>query len=76
MCKAVGKLSRADVVDHIVAHRGDRSLFWDVSNWQSLCTLCHNRDKQKQERTGRVEGVGVNGVPIDPNHEWKTWQGC
>lgn len=40
----------ATVVDHIKAHRGDKTLFWDRSNWQSLCAPCHNRHKQRAER--------------------------
>ncbi len=40
----------AEVVDHIQAHRGDPKLFWSRSNWQPLCTSCHNSKKQKQER--------------------------
>ncbi|PTE19881.1 HNH endonuclease [Cereibacter changlensis JA139] len=40
----------ATVVDHIIPHRGDKALFWDRSNWQSLCTPCHNRHKQRVER--------------------------
>lgn len=32
----------ATVVDHAAPHRGDRALFWDTSNWQSLCAHCHN----------------------------------
>lgn len=46
--KGIG-LPYATVVDHIVAHRGDTRLFWDSSNWQSLCTLHHSRDKQREE---------------------------
>ena len=37
------------VVDHIVPHRGDVILFWDQSNWQTLCSTCHNR-KSARER--------------------------
>ena len=33
----------AGVVDHVVPHRGDMSLFWDIGNWQALCVRCHNR---------------------------------
>lgn len=33
--------SQATVVDHIIPHRGDESLFWDESNWQPLCSKCH-----------------------------------
>lgn len=42
----------ASVVDHIIPHRGDRRLFWDRSNWQSLCATHHSRDKQREERGG------------------------
>jgi 5-methylcytosine-specific restriction protein A len=31
------------VVDHIVPHRGDRALFWNSANWQTLCKRCHDR---------------------------------
>ena len=34
----------ATVVDHIVAHKGDKALFWDsANNWQPLCKPCHDR---------------------------------
>lgn len=50
MCERNGHVVQANVVDHIKPHRGDMTLFWDRSNWQSLCTTCHNRHKQRQER--------------------------
>jgi 5-methylcytosine-specific restriction protein A len=31
----------ATVVDHIIEHRGNEELFWEQSNWQSLCSDCH-----------------------------------
>lgn len=48
MCKAEGRIVAASVVDHIVPHRGDKELFWDKSNWQSLCAMHHN-DKTGHE---------------------------
>ena len=48
-CAKQGKYVRATVVDHIVPHRGDQKLFWDQSNWQSLCKSCHDR------KTGRED---------------------
>jgi 5-methylcytosine-specific restriction endonuclease McrA len=42
----------ATVVDHQVPHRGDMKLFWDKSNWQSLCATHHSRDKQREESNG------------------------
>lgn len=44
----------AQVVDHIQPHRGDPVLFWVRANWQALCTPCHNRHKQRQERQANV----------------------
>jgi len=40
----------ATVVDHVVPHRGDNKLFWNSANWQPLCTPCHSRTKQREER--------------------------
>ena len=67
MCEAIGRITAASVVDHVVPHRlGDaldsadadriaaaRSLFWDSRNWQSLCTAHHNSAKQAAERATR-----------------------
>ena len=38
------------VVDHIKPHRGDMQLFWDWTNWQTLCAACHRSWKQSLER--------------------------
>ena len=46
-CEDKGILNTANVVDHIVPHKGDKKLFWDRYNWQSLCTFHHN------QKTGR-----------------------
>lgn len=40
----------ASHVDHITPHKGDDRLFWDQSNWQSLCAHHHNSTKQREER--------------------------
>jgi 5-methylcytosine-specific restriction protein A len=66
----------ATVVDHIVPHKGDQKLFWDRSNWQSLCKDCHD-GKTLEERgatphkpPASVKGSDVYGMPLDPNHPW------
>lgn len=48
-CAREGRDTLAAVVDHIVPHRGDKALFWDVNNWQSLCKLHHDSDKKVME---------------------------
>jgi len=42
-CKKAGLVKIAEVVDHIVPHKGDMALFWDSDNWQPLCKPCHDR---------------------------------
>ncbi len=54
------RVTVATVVDHRVPHRGDMSMFWDESNWQSLCAHHHSSHKQRQE--SEEEG----GVSISP----------
>lgn len=50
MCMKAKRVCQANVVDHIKPHNGDMRLFWDRTNWQSLCAPCHNRVKQRMER--------------------------
>jgi len=41
-CIEQTKAIAAEVVDHIIPHKGDHDLFWDKNNHQPLCTPCHN----------------------------------
>jgi len=41
-CEQEGKVVPATVVDHIKPHKGNKRLFWDSSNWQSLCKRHHD----------------------------------
>lgn len=42
-CRDGGLAAAAAVVDHIIPHKGDQSLFWDTANWQSLCKPHHDK---------------------------------
>ena len=54
LCAICGK--PATDVDHITPHRGDRTLFWDTNNWQSLCHECHSRKSYgERHRTGKKQ---------------------
>lgn len=70
-CAAKGRTTAATVADHVIPHRGDRALFFDPSNLQSLCTPCHDRDKQRLERSSS-KGADLRGLPSDPSHPWFT----
>lgn len=41
-CERDGRVRAANEVDHIIPHKGDMGLFWDNTNWQSLCKPCHS----------------------------------
>jgi 5-methylcytosine-specific restriction protein A len=64
MCKDVGRVAKATVVDHVVPHNGDQGLFWDDGNWQALCATCHSMHKRRIE-TGVQQQVGEDGWPLD-----------
>lgn len=49
-CQEEDRLTKATVVDHIIPHRGDGKLFWDKSNWQSLCKRCHDTKTMTEDR--------------------------
>ncbi len=41
-CLDDDRTTEANVVDHIIPHKGDNDLFWDGKNWQALCKKCHD----------------------------------
>lgn len=49
LCVMCDRATPATVVDHKVAHRGDKVLFWDKNNWQSLCKKCHDSHAQRRD---------------------------
>jgi len=63
-CEDAGRIEAATVVDHINPHKGDYDLFWDKTNWQALCAICHASAKQRQERGVQSGRVGVDGWKI------------
>ena len=67
-CLQVGKLTPADTVDHIRPHRGDEDLFFDSENLRSLDKFCHDSLAAIKDRVGYAPGVGVDGLPVDPEH--------
>ena len=50
-CMKEGHYVKATDVDHIRPHRGDNTLFWDQSNWQSLCHRHHSIKTRKEDHT-------------------------
>lgn len=65
-------VTKATHVDHVKAHRGDEVRFRDPNNLQSLCNICHNSAKQREEVTGDAIGCDVDGWPRGAQAFWNT----
>lgn len=68
LCLQRGVVSAATLVDHVIPHKGDMTLFWCVDNWQALCNDCHNTEKKEIETLGFSTSVGLDGWPMDARH--------
>jgi 5-methylcytosine-specific restriction protein A len=68
MCEEAGRVEPAVLVDHIKPAKDNIELFFDMSNLQSLCRLCHDSSKRKDERRGYSTQIGEDGWPVDGNH--------
>ena len=79
-CLADGRLTAATVVDHVMAHGGNRQVFWDCDNWQAMCKPCHDsktvcdgrwrRQSWGEQHLRRCRGCDIHGMPLDPEHPW------
>ena len=56
-CEKKGTIRSANILDHIIPHKGDFTLFWDTSNFQALCKSCHD-SKTIREDGGFGRAVG------------------
>ena len=66
MCGDEGRVTAATVVDHVKAHKGNETLFWNVGNWQSVCKPCHDTHCQSRDKTGKAPSViGLDGWPVE-----------
>lgn len=63
--KRDGRVEAATVADHIIPHKGNKELFWDENNLQSLCKQCHDSDKAREESGSRVMiRFDASGYPV------------
>lgn len=48
-CASAGRTEQATRVDHIIPHKDNQELFWDITNWQGLCERHHNIKTAKED---------------------------
>lgn len=48
-CLRQGRITPATEVDHMIPHKGDPELFWDLDNLQALCHRCHSRKTARED---------------------------
>ena len=63
-CKQQDVVTEADIVDHVIPHKGSVDLFFDPENLQSLCKHCHDSVKRRIELGQGVVTFGPDGWPL------------
>lgn len=74
LCKQTGRVTAANIADHMQRHRGDEHAFFN-GPLQSLCKACHDGAKQRQEHGRGLVGCDADGMPLDPEHHWQDQRG-
>jgi 5-methylcytosine-specific restriction protein A len=68
LCKLDGRVTPANIVDHVERHFGDPQKFWN-GKLQSVCRSCHEVRKKFIEARGFSRDVDpLTGWPKDPQH--------
>jgi 5-methylcytosine-specific restriction endonuclease McrA len=70
LCEAQGITQAATIVDHVKPHRGNKELFFNAANLQSLCKPCHDKHKRIKELRGIMGGHDLSGLPLDSASHW------
>ena len=71
-CLELGVTKTATEVHHVIPVRERLDLRLSDGNTISLCKRCHDSTAQREERIGHRRGCGVDGVPRDAKHFWRS----
>lgn len=71
-CDRLGRLTPAQHVDHIRSIASGGDAFPTLDGLMAMCPACHSVKTAAVDRKGgsgiRFKGVGLDGLPIDPDH--------
>jgi 5-methylcytosine-specific restriction enzyme A len=75
-CQAIGKIVRANTVDHVKAISDGGPAFPGHDGLASYCPSCHSAKTARGTEAGAFnstkprKGCDANGNPLDPAHPW------
>ncbi|MFD1789674.1 HNH endonuclease [Sphingomonas floccifaciens] len=75
-CEAMGVMTLANTVDHVVAISDGGPAFPDHDGLTSYCGPCHGAKTARGSEAGAVRtrkprrGCNPDGTPLDPAHPW------
>lgn len=75
-CKAMGRLTGANTVDHVHAINEGGPAFPGHNGLASYCTGCHSSKTARGAEAGAIhsnktrKGCDINGSPLAPDHPW------
>ena len=76
-CAAMGRLTLANTVDHVVAVSEGGHPFPGHDGLASYCPSCHNAKTARGAEAGAIRtskprrGCDADGNPLDPTHPWR-----
>lgn len=77
-CAAMGHLTPANTVDHIVPISEGGPAFPGHDGLASYCPACHGAKTARGREAGAVRsskprrGCNADGTPLDPSHPWRA----
>ncbi|MEI6485476.1 MAG: HNH endonuclease [Sphingomonadales bacterium] len=77
-CEAVGRITVANTVDHVLPVSAGGPAFPGHDGLASYCPACHSAKTARGEEAGAAitrkprKGCDVNGNPLDPAHPWNA----
>ena len=67
-CLALGHRRPTEVVDHVVPHRGNQTIFWNVAKWQASCRWHHERIKKRLEAQFEAGQISEADLWLNSSH--------
>lgn len=77
-CDTMGRLTRADTVDHVMPINSGGPAFPGHDGLASYCGPCHSAKTARGIEAGAVrttkprKGCNPDGTPLDPKHPWSS----